>query len=193
MLTSKKLLKDLLRDLHKFNGDFSRAVVSHDAQKLRELIVVFEVLKEFVLLLWGEGDSDHHDEVFPCHVGLEVEESFRKPFSYLLSILLEVNSNRFHVILDLFLEDSLVLDHEVVLEADFIGLGEILSAFLVKGKFQPQIILICKSNRDVSFFGVSTLVFTVLKGVVGDELHVTEVESAFHVCSCALSNYYKIN
>lgn len=97
-----------------------------------------------------------------------------------MSILLKVSSNRFHVILDLSLEDSLMLDHEVVLEADFIGLGEILSAFLVEGKFQLQIILICKSNRDVSFFGVDTLVFTVLKGVVRDELHVTEVESAFH-------------
>lgn len=182
MLTSKELLKDLVRDLDEFNGDFSRAVISHNAQKLRELVVVFEVLKEFVLLLFGEGDSSHHDEVFPGHVGPKVVESFRKPFSYLLPILLKVNSNRFHVILDLSLEDSLMLDHEVVLEADFIGLGEILSAFLVEGKLQLQIILICKSNRDVSFFGVDTLVFTVLKGVVRDELHVTEVKSAFHLC-----------
>lgn len=74
-----------------------------------------------------------------------------------------------------------MLDHEVALEADFIGLGEILSAFLIEGEFQLQIILICKSHGDVSLFGVDTLVFTVLKGVVRDELHVTEVKSAFHL------------
>ena len=108
-------------------------------------------------------------------------KSFRKPFSNLLSILLKVNSNRFHVILDLSLEDSLVLDHEVVLEADLIGMGEVLSAFFVEGNLQLQIILICKSNGDVSLFGVDTLVFIVLKGVVREELHVTEVKSAFHL------------
>lgn len=73
-----------------------------------------------------------------------------------------------------------MLDHEVVLEADFIGMSEILSAFLEEGKLQLQIILICKSNGDVSFFRVEALVFIVLKGVVREELHVTEVKSAFH-------------
>lgn len=91
-----------------------------------ELIIGLEVIQKFVFLLRGQLNPGHHDEFFTGHVGFQVVETIWKPFQDFWLIYLKENSNIFHVIPELSSEDRGMLCHEIVLEADLIGFGEVL-------------------------------------------------------------------
>ena len=73
-----------------------------------------------------------------------------------------------------------MLAHVVPLEANLIGSRKILGRFLIKWRLEHEVILIGGSLRDVSLFNIEGLVLIVLKVVVGEVIHTTEVEPAFH-------------
>jgi hypothetical protein len=64
--------------VNEFRGNFSWALMSHNVQKLRELIIGSDVTDEFILHLFVEIHPSHHDDFFPSHIGFEVVESFWK-------------------------------------------------------------------------------------------------------------------
>ena len=134
MLTGQKLLQDLLGDLDELDGHLSRALIGHNVQELLELIVGLEVIEK--LVVGGRQlNAGHHDKLFASHGGIECGESLWEPFEDGWLVLREVNSNEFHVVGELLLEDGGMLSHEIVLEADLIGLGEVEGRFLVEWHF----------------------------------------------------------
>lgn len=155
--------------------------MGHNIQKLRELIIVPEVIHKLIFHLFREIHSNHHDDILPGHVGFQVAESLWKFGINVLSNLFKMNSNRFHVILEFSSKDGFMLGHKMILEANLVAIGKILVWLEIEPWFQHEFIILSSGIGDEYLFEIGTISLEMFKVSVANVFHSIEVKSTLHL------------
>lgn len=111
--------------MHQLHPDLTGTVIGHHIHEFSKFLIVFKVFKKLDLFLMAELTFGHHHEFLTGHLGVESNQPIRKPPQESAIIFFQAGSKRFHIFPELPLEDGLMLAHEVVLEGDLIGIGQV--------------------------------------------------------------------
>lgn len=178
VLAGQECLQGLLGDMHQLHPDLAGTVIGHHVHELSKFLVMFHILNELGFFLLAELTFSHHHQFLTGHLGVQPKQPIRKPFQEAAIIFFQAGSKRFHIFLEVPLEDRLVLTHEVVLEGDLVGIGKVFVGFLVERILIEHAFIIIGGGCDLLGRGGQAL--GVLEVVAGEHLDGVEVVLALH-------------